>query len=51
MDLEKAYDRVDKEALLRVLRLYGVGVNLLNAVQSFCVDSRACVRVGSQTSE
>ena len=47
MDLEKAYDRVDREAL----RLYRVGENLLNAVQSFYVDSRACVRVGSETSE
>ncbi len=25
MDLEKAYDRVDREALWRVLRLCGVG--------------------------
>jgi hypothetical protein len=28
-----------------VLRLYGVGGNLLNAVQSLYVDSRACVVV------
>ena len=51
MDLEKAYDRVDREALWRVLHLYGVGGNLLNAVQSFYVDSRERVRVGSETSE
>ncbi len=25
MDLEKAYDRVDREALWRVLKIYGVG--------------------------
>ena len=47
MDLEKAYDRVDREALC----LHGIGENLLYAVQSFYVDSRACVRVGSKTSE
>ena len=51
MDLEKAYDRVDRDALWRVLRLYGVGGNLLKAVQSFYVGSRACVRVGSEVSE
>ncbi len=30
MDLEKAYDRVDREALWNVLRIYGVGGQLLN---------------------
>ncbi|MBD5001258.1 hypothetical protein GUF49_06805, partial [Xanthomonas citri pv. citri] len=50
MDLEKAYDKVDREALWRVLRLYGVGGKLLKAVQSFYVDSRACVRLGSEVS-
>jgi hypothetical protein len=51
MDLEKAYDRIDREALWRVLRLYGVGGHLLKAVQSFYADSRACVRVGSEVSD
>ena len=41
MDLEKAYDRVDRDALWQVLRLYGVGGKLLKAVQNFYVDSRA----------
>ena len=26
----------------QILRVYGVGGNLLKAVQIFCVDSRAC---------
>ena len=39
MNLEKAYDRVDREALWIMLRLYGVGGNLLKAVQSFYVGS------------
>ena len=43
MDLEKAYDTID--------RVYGVGGKLLKAVQSFYVDSRACVRVGNDVSE
>ena len=34
-----------------MLRVYGVGGKLLKAVQSFNVDSRACVRVGNDVSE
>ncbi len=51
MDLEKAYDRIDREALWKVLRLYGVGRRLLNVVKSFYVNSRACVRVGNEMSD
>ena len=47
MDLEKAYDTIDRQ----MLRLYGVGGKLLKAVQSFYQDSRACVRVGNDESE
>ena len=65
MDLEKAYDRIDRNALwqvfflglsqegemLDVLRIYGVGGNSLRAVQSFYNESRACVRGESGVSE
>lgn len=51
MDLEKAYDRIDREALWQVLRIYGVGGRLLRGVQSFYIDSRAYVRVGNEMSE
>ncbi len=43
IDLEKAYDRIDREGLWTVLRLYGLGGRLLKAVKSFYVISRACV--------
>ena len=46
MDLEKAYDRIDRVALWCVLGLYGIGASLLNGVKSFYEDSRVCVRVG-----
>ena len=49
-NLEKTYDRVDKKALWRELRLYGVGGSLLKAAQSFNVGSGACVREGSEAS-
>ena len=42
MDLEKAYDTIDRHGMLQMLRVYGVGGKLLKAVQSFYVDSRAC---------
>ena len=51
MDLEKAYDRVDREAMWRMLGIYGVGGKLLSAIKSFYVDSRACVRVGDMESD
>ena len=51
MDLEKAYDRVDRNGMWEVLRQYGVSGKLLQAVKSLYVNSRACVRVGSEVSE
>ncbi len=44
MDLEKAYDRVDREALWSVLRIYGVGGQLLKGIQTFYREANACVR-------
>ncbi len=35
MDLEKACDRIDREGLWNVLRLYGLGGRLLKGVQVF----------------
>ena len=47
MDMEKAYDTIDRHGMWQMLRVYVVGGKLLKAVQSFYVDSRACVRVGN----
>ena len=46
VDLEKAYDAIDRSGMWQTLRVYGVGGKLLKTVQSFYVDSRECVRVG-----
>uniref|UniRef100_A0A3P9JM39 ribonuclease H n=1 Tax=Oryzias latipes TaxID=8090 RepID=A0A3P9JM39_ORYLA len=51
MDLEKAYDRIDREALWVVLSMYGIDGSLLEGVKSFYRNSRACVRVGNSISE
>ena len=51
MDLEKAYDRVNREQLWRVLQEYGVRGNMLRAVKSFYKQSKACVRVGRKEGE
>ncbi|MCP4337615.1 MAG: reverse transcriptase family protein, partial [Desulfobulbaceae bacterium] len=51
MDLEKAYDRIDREGLWKVLRIYGVPGKLLRAVKSLYEGARAAVRVESEQSE
>ena len=49
--LQKAYDRVNKEALWQVLRMYDVGGKLLNGIKSMYVNSLAYVRVKGGESE
>ena len=39
IDLEKAYNRVNWEALWQVLRLYDVGGKCLSGIKSMYVDS------------
>ena len=50
MDLEKAYDRIDREGMWKMLGLYGVGGRLLEGVKSFYTNSNACVGVGNSES-
>ena len=51
MDLEKAYDRVDREAMWQVLGMYGINGSLLNCIKSLYEQSEACVRVYRRDSE
>ena len=51
IDLEKAYYRVNREALLQVLRIYDVGGKLSGGIKSVYVDSSACIRVKGSMSE
>ncbi len=51
MDLEKAYVRDDREALWCVLRIYGVGGQLLKGIQAFYREANACVRMEGEFSE
>ena len=51
MDLEKTYNIIDRQGMWLMLRVYRVGGKLLKAVQSFYVESRACVRVVNDASE
>ena len=39
MDLEKAYDRINMEALWQKLRMYDEGGRLLTGIQSMHVNS------------
>ena len=49
--MEKSYDTIDRHDMLKMVRVHGVGGKLLKAVQSFYVDSWACVRAGYDVSE
>ena len=39
IDLEKAYDKVNREAFYQVLRMYDVGGKLMSGIKSIYVDS------------
>ena len=43
-ELKKAYDRVNKEALWQVLRMYDMGGKLLIGIKSTFANNPACVR-------
>lgn len=51
VDLEKAYDKVNRSELWKVLNEYGVQGRLLSAVKSMYDGSKACVRVNNVLSE
>ena len=51
IDLEKAYNRVNMEALCQMLRMYDVGVKLLGRIKSMFVDSLLCTRTKRGMSE
>ena len=49
--MEKAYDKVNREALWQLLRMYDVGGTPLNGIKSMYVGSSACARVKGAESE
>ena len=51
MNMEKAYDKVNRETLCQVLRMHDVGGKLLSEIRSMNVNSLACVRVKVGESE
>ena len=51
MGLEKAYDRIDRDAMWRVLSMYEINGKLLKVVQSLYERSETCVRVCREEGE
>ena len=45
IDLEKVYDRIKREALWQMLRIYDVEGKGLSRIKSMYVNSSACVRI------
>ncbi len=50
MDLEKAYDRIEREALWKVLKIYGVGGQLMKGIKAFYREKYACVQLDREFS-
>ena len=51
MDPERAYNRINREALWQVLRMYDVVGKLLNGIKNMHVNNLAIVRVKGDESE
>ena len=51
LDLEKVYDRINREVVWQMLRMHDVGGKLLKGVKSMYVNSLACSRVKGGESE
>ena len=51
VDLEKAYDRVPRDKLWKVLQEYGVDGQLLRAIKSFYCQPEVCARVNGKQSK
>jgi exonuclease III len=51
VDLEKAYDRVDRRLMWKTLEEYGVNRQLIRAIASMYSDSKSCVRILGRKSE
>ena len=45
MDLENAYNRINREALQQILKMYDVDGKLLSVITSIYVNTLACVRM------
>ena len=51
VDLEKAYDRVPRDKLWKVLQEYGINGQLLHTIKSFYCRPEVCVRVNGKQSK
>ena len=51
IDLEKVYDKFDREAMWPVLGVYGINDQLFKAVQSLYEKTKVCVRVCREEAE
>ncbi len=48
MNLERKHNRVNREALWNVLKIYGVGGQLMEGIKAFCSKANACVKVDTE---
>ncbi len=51
VEVEKICDRVDREAIWNVLKIYGVGGQLMEGIKAFYREANACVKVEIELSD
>ncbi len=51
MSLEKVYDKADREPLWNVLKIYGMGGQLMEEIKTFYREANACVKVDGELSD
>ena len=51
MDLEKAFDVMDRGGVLELLKEYGIGGAMFNYIQDFLTDRTFKVKVGNSMSD
>ena len=51
VDLEEAYDRIPRDKLWEVVLQYGIGGQLLTAIESLYMHFEVCIHVNSATTK
>ena len=51
LDIEKAYDKVNRNNLLQLLKKYGLGDTTLEIIKEYCIKQRCVIKNGKYYSK